>query len=213
MSMSADDSPRSDIRSLRALFGPALVLLLLTGALWLLHHELKRFQLRDFLDSLAAMPSWRICCAAALTAVSYVILMGYDLLGTRYISHPMSIPRVALASFLSFTVGNSFGMLLGGSTIRYRLYSAWGLSSIEIVKLVLLVDVTFWIGLFALAGVMFTTMPTSIPDRLHLPLASTLPIGVFCLTLATSYLVLCALRRKPVRIRHWDFHPPVFRLA
>lgn len=211
--MSMDDSPRSAVRSLRAFLEPAFVLLMLTGALWLLHHELQRYQLRDFLDSLAAIPSWKLWAAAALTSVSYVILVGYDLLGIRYIQQTMSIPRVALASFLSFTVGNSFGMLLGGSTIRYRLYSAWGLSSIEIVKLVLLVGVTFWIGLFSLAGVMFTSMPTPIPDRLHLPLSSTLPIGVLCLTLAIGYLLICGFRRKPIRIRNWDFHPPAIRLA
>ena len=211
--MPTDDSQRSAARSLRAFLGPGFVLLVLTAALWLLHHELQSYQLRDFLDSLAVISSRKLWAAAGLTVVNYVFLIGYDLLGIRYIRQQMSFSRVALASFLSYAVGNSFGMLLGGSTIRYRLYSAWGLSSIEIVKLVLLLSVTFWVGLFALAGVMFTVMPTPIPDRLHLPLANTLPIGIFCLALTSGYLLICGLRRKPVRIRNWDFQPPSIRLA
>jgi hypothetical protein len=52
-----DDSPRSAFRSVRGFPGSAFVLLVLTGALWLLHHELQRYQLCNVLDSLAAIPS------------------------------------------------------------------------------------------------------------------------------------------------------------
>ena len=60
--------------------------------------------------------------------------------------------------------------LLGGSTVRYRLYSAWGLTAVDIVRMVLVLSVTFWIGLFAISGVMFIWRPVAVPGLLHLPL-------------------------------------------
>lgn len=208
------DSPRGvAILSVRTLIGPFLVLLILAGALWLLHAELRQYNWNDVFGSLVAISRVNLGLAAALTVANYTILIGYDLLGLRYIRQQMSFYRVALASFLSYAVGNSFGLLLGGTTIRYRLYSGWGLSSVEIVKLVLLLSVTFWIGLFALAGLMFIIAPAPIPDRLHLPFSTTLPIGVVFSALAVGYLVLCAARRTPLSIRSWDFMPPSFGFA
>ena len=84
----------------------------------------------------------------ALTVVNYVVLVGYDLLGIHYIRHPLSLGRVALASFLSYAVGNSFWSVAGRFDHSIPVVFRWGLSSVEIVKLILLIAATFWIGLF-----------------------------------------------------------------
>ena len=111
-------------KMLQSLAGPALILLMFMGALWLLHNELRQYHLNDFLNAFVKIPAKSLWCAVALTALNYVILVGYDWLAIRYIKHPMSLKRVALASFLGYAVGNNFGTLLGGSTIRYRLYTS-----------------------------------------------------------------------------------------
>jgi phosphatidylglycerol lysyltransferase len=186
---------------------------MLVAALWLLHNELRAYHLHDFLKSLAAIPAPKLWLAVGLTVLNYLILIGYDWLGIRYIRHPMSFPQIALASFLGSAVGNNFGTVLGGATIRVRLYTAWGLSAVEIVKLVLILSVTFWIGLFALSGVVFLVEPMPIPVKLHLPVASTVPLGLVLGCLALGYLALCSVRRDPVKIRHWEFSPPPVGLS
>ncbi len=196
------------MKYVRAFAGPMFVLSMLRVALWLLHRELRDYHLRDFVNSLAEIPVSKLWLAVGLTILSYVLLIGYDLLGIRYIRHPMSFSRIALASFLGYAVGNNFGNLLGGSSIRLRLYTAWGLSAVEIVQLVLILSVTFWIGLFAISGFVFLVFPLPIPARLHLPVALTLPLGFVLACLAVGYLVICAVRRKPFKIRQWEFTTP-----
>ena len=198
---------------LRAVAGPLIVLCMLAAALWLLHRELREYHLKDFLRAVGEIAPAHILLAVALTLLNYVILIGYDWLGIRYIRHAMSFPRIALASFLGYAVGNNFGTLLGGSTIRMRLYTAWGLSAVEIIKLVIILSVTFWIGLFALSGVVFIVDPLPIPDRLHLPVSSTIPLGIVLGSLAITYLLFCAVRQTPIKLHQWEFTPPPVGLS
>jgi phosphatidylglycerol lysyltransferase len=197
----------------RLLAGPLLVLAVLSGALWLLHHELRDYELRDFLNSLATIPSAVLWTAIGLTCLNYLILMGYDLLGVTYLGQKIPWPRVAFGSFLGCAVGNNLGTLLGGSTVRYRLYSAWGLSAADIVRLVLILTVTFWIGLFGVAGVMFIWQPVTIPGALHLPISTTRPLGMVLVTLAGGYLLLCILGPRGIKFRGWEFSPPPIWLS
>ncbi len=210
-----DSQPRAEgmSKTLQALAGPMFILLMFLGALWLLHNELRHYHLRDFLDALAKIPTRWCWLAIGLTVLNYIILVGYDWLAIRYIRHPMKLGRIALASFLGYAVGNNFGTLLGGSAIRYRLYTSWGLSAIEIVKLVFILSATFWIGLFALSSVVFLVDPLTIPSRLHLPVATTRPVGVVLGVVALAYLVLCTVRRRPLKIWKWEFPLPPFTLS
>lgn len=200
-------------RWVRLLLGPTLMLIMLIAALWLLHQELRQYHLRDFVDSMAAIRSSRVLLAIALTVLNFLVLVGYDLLGIRYIDHSMNLRRVALASFLGYSVGNNFGTLLGGSTIRYRLYSGWGLTAVDIAKLVLILGLTFWIGLFFLAAVVFLADPLPIPARLHLPMQTTVPLGVILAIPALAYPALCVFRRAPLKIRSWEISPPPLGLC
>ena len=63
---------------------PALGLVLLVTALVVLHHSLQKFKYREVIGHLQAMPLARVWAALALTAFSYAILSGYDLLALRY---------------------------------------------------------------------------------------------------------------------------------
>jgi len=216
--VSTDDlqgpSPATTFSSrLRVVVGPLLVLAVFLAALWMLHLELRQYTLREFLEALEGVPVSRVALSVLLTLINYAILVCYDWVGVRYIRHPMALHRIALASFLGYAVGNNFGTLMGGSAIRYRLYSSWGLSAFEIVKLIFIVGLSYWVGLFALAGVLFVFDPLPIPDRLHLPISDTRPMGVAVGSLAVGYLVLCAMRRRPLVIRDLEFSPPPVGLS
>ena len=185
---------------------------MLAAALWFLHLELKDHDLQQFKDGLFAIPAWKLLLAIFFTLLNYAILVCYDWLGIWYIRHPMKFGRVALASFLGYSVGNNFGLLFGGSTIRYRLYSTWGLSAAEIVKLLFVLAITFWIGLFALSGLVFLIDPLDIPKAVNLPMQTTRPLGWFLTSLAVIYLIVCAIG-KPLRIGKTTFRPPAIGLS
>ena len=132
--------------------GPLLIFTVFVIALWFLHAELKQYHLQDVLNSLAATPKINLAIAIGLTVISYILLIAYDWMGIRYLSRTLDLGRISLASLLGYAIGNSFSSLLGGSTVRYRLYSAWGFSAIEIFKLMVFLSVTLWIGVLFLGG-------------------------------------------------------------
>ncbi|MEN6494577.1 MAG: bifunctional lysylphosphatidylglycerol flippase/synthetase MprF [Thermoguttaceae bacterium] len=192
---------------------PGLVLLIFGAALWLLFHQLRHFSYQDLMAGFSAIPLSRLLLAIGLTVVNYVILVNYDWLAVRYIGHPLSLARVALASFVGYVSSNNFGMLLGGSSVRYRLYSAWGLSSVEILELIAMLGLTFWIGVMSLAGLVFVIAPFPISPQFHLPFDGIRPLGIAFLIFVAGYLALTAFHRRPIRVGTWQLRLPPLRLA
>jgi uncharacterized membrane protein YbhN (UPF0104 family) len=53
----------------------------------------------------------------------------------------------ALASFTSYSIGHNVGAsVFTGGAVRYRVYSAWGLSAGEVAKICFVAGLTFWLG-------------------------------------------------------------------
>ncbi|GIX00971.1 MAG: hypothetical protein KatS3mg111_4303 [Pirellulaceae bacterium] len=128
-------------------------------ALWLLHHEFKSVHLADIEASFRALPWWSIGLALLFTACNYVVLIGYDWLGVRLVHHPLSFRQVTIASLLYYAFSNSLGAVFGGTPVRVRLYSGWGMSSQEIVRMIVFIAAAFWVGLFTLSGTLFLVTP------------------------------------------------------
>ena len=176
--------------------GPLLGLLLFAVALWVLHHELREYHYHDIVRHLAEIPAPRLLLAFALTNLSYLILTGYDTLALRYIQHPLAYAKIALASFIGYAFSNNIGLsMIAGASVRYRLYSAWDLSALEITKVIAFYTLTLWIGFFSLGGVVFLFEPMLVPEALHLPFSSIRPLGVIFLMLVGGYLLWSSLRK------------------
>ena len=122
--------------------------ILFATALWVLHGALRQFHYQHVLAQLKAIPTSRVLTAMALTVLSYLVMTVYDHLAIIYIRHPLPPGKVTLASFISYAFSNTIGLsLLTAGSIRYRLYSAWGLSTEEIARLVSFTALTFWLGI------------------------------------------------------------------
>lgn len=189
------------MNKLRRWLNVVVPLLAFTAAAWLLSYVVRTIEWSDVRAKLTEIPAPRIGLALGLMALNYVLLFGYDYLALRSIGRSLSWPRVALASFTGFAVSLNFGSLLGGTSVRFRLYSAWGMSALDIARVVLIVGVTFWIGLFALAGFVFLFRPFTPPADLGLPFTSARPLGVICLAIAAGYLILTGIWHRPLRLR------------
>ena len=197
------------LHSLGSLFG----ILLFALALWVLHHELKEYHYHDVILSVAGIPGRYLFIALALTILNYLIMTGYDTLALRYIRHPLPYTKIALASFIGYAFSNNMGLsLIAGASVRYRLYSAWGLSALDITKVVAFCSLTLWLGFLTLAGVTFLCEPLAIPKALHLPFSSLSPLGTIFLLLVGGYFVWSFFRKRPLKIRGWEFALPSTRL-
>ena len=132
---------------------PLAILLILGLASWLLYEELKDLHFHDLVEDLQATRPSQVAIAIGLTALNYVFLLGYDWLAIRYIGHPLPLGKLAVASFIGHVFSFNLGGIAGGSSMRYRIYSAWKFSMLEIVQLVAILGLTFWLGVLALAGI------------------------------------------------------------
>lgn len=106
--------------------------LLLIVSIVVVRGELKSYSLQDVLQSFRAISGGRLAIASGLTALGYGAMTGYDALAFRHLRRPLAYWRIAIATFISTAFSNTIGFaLLTGSAIRYRLYSAWGISKIS----------------------------------------------------------------------------------
>ena len=205
------------------IFGRLLILLVFLGAAWLLYDRLKQYSLRQILDALADIPAWHIVVASLLTVLNYAILVGYDWFAVRWVGEKdLPLRKIALASFTGYAFSYNFGATLFGTSIRYRLYSAWGMSLRRILDLLVILGLTFWFGVFTLAGIVFMAKPFHIPKELqhelqhlniNIPFDQTLWLGALLLLLAVLYVAFAALRRKPLELFGWRIPLPPLKLT
>jgi phosphatidylglycerol lysyltransferase len=117
-------------------------------------------------------------------------------------------------AIVGYSYGNVLGWLLGGNAVRYRLYSTWGFSLLEIVAFVSILATTFWLGLFLLAGVAFVWLPVKLTEDVREKLILDHHVwGWLFLVSIMSYLLACTFYRKPIRIRDFEVTLPPFRLS
>ena len=80
--------------------GPMLITAIFFLALYLLYNKLKQYSIAQIEESMRQVSSWRILLSMLGTAVSYVILIGYDWLAIKAIHKQLALPRVCLVSFV-----------------------------------------------------------------------------------------------------------------
>ena len=144
--------------------GPIVVLLVFALAIRLLYGILHKYTFGEIVNSVREIPGNWIAAALAFTVVNYVILVGYDYLAIRYVQEPLALWKVALASFTGYACSYNIGATVAGTSVRYRLYSAWGLPLLKILQLLVILGLTFWFGVFALAGTIFIFHPPHMPE-------------------------------------------------
>jgi phosphatidylglycerol lysyltransferase len=194
--------------------GPFLTVVLFGAALWLLRNELAGFRYHDVMRSLASLPPGRVLAAIVLTALGYAAMTGYDTLAFRNIREPLPYRRIALASFVGYAFSNSLGHpLFTGTPIRARLYSGWGLTALQVTRIVVFCFLTFWLGFFTLSGIVFLAQPLPLPATWWLHLQTAQPLGVIFLLAVGAYLWNAARNKSPLRLGGVEMPLPGLGLA
>ncbi len=195
--------------------GTLCSLLILALALSLLYHIGDQYHWHDVTAEIRKLSWGQIGLALILTVVSYWLLTLYDLLAVRQVGGQIPYPKVALTSFIAYTFSNTLGFaILTGTSVRYRFYSALGLSTGQIARVVFFCSVTFFLGLFLVGGLALSMGLASLPDSIQLPawLAPFLhSLGLLAVGLAIGYLILPLLRSEPVRFRGYVLPLPRWR--
>lgn len=149
-----------------------------------------------------------------LVTCNYFVLTGYDVLALYHLGKTIPYPRTALASFGSYSVSHNLGLsFLTGGSVRYRIYSISGLSSVEIATLIFFCGFTFWLSVVILMGIALLHEPGffSVADRLSN--ITNQIIGVMLILIIVSYILISTCYKKPLQFHHWSVRVPPLKIT
>ena len=195
--------------------GPLLAVTLFVIALRALRAELGGEGIEDALAQLEVLPAWRIAAALLLTASSFLALTGYDALSLRYVRRPLPYRRIALASFVNYAVSQTLGFpLLTGGSVRFRLYSGWGLGPAQVASVMAFASLSVWLGVLLLGGlVLLVGAPRELAEMLHLSPPAQRAVGVAALGVVAAYLWWTIAGSRILRLGTWRLLRPSRRLG
>ena len=177
--------------------------------IWGIKKEIAQIDFHLLVSALRATPTSSLAAALAATALSYLALVGYDVSGLRYARARAPLKTILLASFCGFAVGNCIGLgAFSGGAVRYRLYTAAGLSPGQIARAILFISIAFGVGLGAIAALGLILHASEVSGLLGASLAPLRAGAATVLALAIGFMVFCALRRTPWRRGPIEIDPP-----
>ena len=191
-----------------AALGPVVGLTLFGLAAWILDRELREFHAGDVIAHLTAIPWSHLLLALAFCLGSYGCLTGYDTLGLRFTGVRLPYSRIGLASFVAYVFSHNLGFsFLGGTAVRYRMYTTWGVSAADLARVISFNAVTFWLGFLTVGGVTLALDAIALPAAWHSWITTTRPLGVALLLLLVIWAVT-GLRRPVLRVGEFELPHP-----
>jgi glycosyltransferase 2 family protein len=190
--------------------GFVLSLIIITVAAVVLYRILRGIDLREVLEAIKATETRDIVLAGLFVAAGYFTLTFYDLFALRTIgaNHvPYSV--AALAGFTSYSVGHNIGAsVFTGGAVRYRIYSAWGLSAIDVAKICFVAGLTFWLGNVAVLGLGIAYEPWAASAIDQLPPWINRIFALVMLSMLAGYVAWVWVKPRVVGRSDWEVALP-----
>jgi hypothetical protein len=116
--------------------GVAISIAIIATACYILYHMLQGLDVDDLYSALRDTEIKTVVLAGLCVAAGYFTLTFYDLFALRAIGRDKVPYRVAaFAGFTSYSIGHNVGAsVFTGGVVRYRIYSAWDLSAVDVAK-------------------------------------------------------------------------------
>lgn len=203
------------LRDKVGLHGLGLVasLIVIAFAAVVLYRMLHDLKFADVTKALSAKDPLHVAAAFVLVACAYLTLTFYDWFALRTIGKTEVPYRVAaLAGFCSYSVGHNVGFtVFTGGSVRYRIYSAWGLGAIDVAKICFVAGLTFWLGNLSVLGLGITIHPDAATAVDHLPPHVNRIIGIAALLLLAGYVAWVSAAPRTIGRSSWFVTLPAGR--
>ncbi len=195
-------------RAWRAWLAPLVSVLAFALVAGVLHQVLARHPLREIVADLRAIAPASLAAAAGLTALSYALLTGFDGLALRYLGRSIAPARIALTSFVAYAFGHNLSLAsFTGAAIRYRIYSAQGLTTIDVATVVSFCGLTSALGLGTVAGAALLQVAPG-ATALHLGHPGSQVVGALLLGAVLVYVTWACTAAQPLNVGSWTLQPP-----
>jgi uncharacterized membrane protein YbhN (UPF0104 family) len=197
--------------------GVAASLLIIAFAITTLIRTLKGVDAGVILTALTEIRPGHIALAALCVIGAFCTLTFYDFFALRTIGKKRVPYRIAaLSSFASYTIGHNIGAtVFTGGAIRFRIYSDYGLSAIDVAKICFLSGLTFWLGNTFVLGIGMAWHPWAASAMDQLPAAINRLIALGCIAAIVAYLVWLTVgdNRRELGQNGWKVVLPSARLT
>lgn len=190
-------------------------LLVLALALFTLYRLLKNINTDKVAAALKATPPEAIGMAALFVALGYLVVTLYDYFALHTIGKGhVPYRTAAFASFTAFAVGHNLGAtVFTAGAVRFRIYSGWGLTLIDVAKIAFITGLTFWLGnAFMLSGALVYA-PDAAGSVTHLPEWANRSLGFLGLAVIVSYLAWLMAKPRVLGRNNWKVTLPDARLT
>lgn len=184
---------------------------LLFDALQLL---LSQVHYADVMAAVSATPHLNLGMALVATAISYLILAGYDFSSLRYVGAKVPAPTILLTSFVAYALGNTVGLgVLTGGTVRMRLYSAAGVEASKVAQAIAFNAGAFGLGMTAFGAAGLLWGAPQVASLLDISAALLETISALVLVGIAGFILLCARFETLPIVGRWNLRLPKAGLA
>ncbi len=190
--------------------GVVISILVIGFACYVLYKLLRGIDAGHVVDAIKAIAPRDVALAALFVAGAYFTLTFYDFFATRAIGRSDVPYRVtALAAFTSYSIGHNVGAsALTGAAVRYRIYSAWGLTAIDVAKVCFLAGLTFWLGNVAVLGLGAAYHPEAAAAINQMPIWLNQIVAVTLLVALAGYVAWVSAKPRQVGRGSWTVTLP-----
>ena len=192
--------------------GIAASLIIIAFAITTLVRTLKGVDTGVMLVALTEIAPYHIALAALCVVGAFCTLTFYDFFALRTIGRKHVPYRIAaLSSFTSYTIGHNIGAtVFTGGAIRFRIYSEYGLSAVDVAKICFLSGLTFWLGNTFVLGIGMAWHPGAASAMDQLPSAINRLVAFGVLSAILAYFVWLSLgeERRELGQNGWKVKLP-----
>jgi hypothetical protein len=153
---------------------------------------------RVIFERLSEIPAQGYLLAFVSTLLAYIALAWYDRIALRHLERHrgISLPYVAGCSFVTYALSHNIGAsVFSGGMVRFRAYTAKGLTPQEIAILVAVCSYTFAFGTILLTGLVLVYEPQILKPLVDMSpfLAKRGDVEAFGRVAGVAALAFCAL--------------------
>jgi len=195
--------------------GFCLSLAVITIAIIVLYRMLHGLDVQAVIQALHETPASHIALAGLFVALGYFTLTFYDWFAVTTIGRRDVPYRVAaLAGFTSYSVGHNVGAsVFSGGAVRYRIYSAWHLSAVEVAKIIFIAGLTFWLGNVTVLGLGIAYVPEAASSINQLPPWVNRAAALAALTVLVVYVIWVWQKPRLIGRNGWQVTLPGGKLT
>lgn len=192
--------------------GTALTIAFLLLGAALLWSHLRAVDWPAMAEAMRRMPMGSVLAATLLTAASYAVYCGFDLLGRHATGHTLDRGRVLAIGFVSHAAALSFGP--AGAGVRFRLALHHGLPVHLIAALWMFNVATNWLGFMVVAGVALASRELTLPADWGFGHEALQALGIALLAAVAVYLASCRFGHAlSLTVRGVEFRLPTLSVA